>query len=237
MKRDKLKDKSYFLEYINYQEERYLRFENIKQKVIQERGRDDPAAMSIHFDLLGFQFNKLFAMYSIGNDVEEIRAFIPSVIDNLEKVDSSYYHLLTMLSIVVLTGIDENENNRLKEIVDRSEEKDFLIDFLLNYLNPLWKIESTEYQFKIPYAALDKVIKCNEKDISIKNLKIYLQNLWYKGHSDMGWHDTHKIEDDYIYSGYWSFESGAIAKILQLDDSSLKDTPYYPYDMVHYQES
>ncbi len=31
-------------------------------------------------------------------------------------------------------------------------------------------------------------------------------------------------------------ESGAIAKILKLDDSSLKNTLYYPYDMVHYQE-
>ncbi len=25
-----------------------------------------------------------------------------------------------------------------------------------------------------------------------------------------------------------------IVKILGLDDSSLKDVPYYPYDMVHY---
>ncbi|MDR4190445.1 hypothetical protein COL87_26390 [Bacillus pseudomycoides] len=39
-----------------------------------------------------------------------------------------------------------------------------------------------------------------------------------------------------IFSGYWSFESGAIAKILNLDDSTLRDTPYYPYDMVHYRE-
>ena len=26
----------------------------------------------------------------------------------------------------------------------------------------------------------------------------------------------------------------AIAKILNLDDSNLKDVPYYPYDLVHY---
>ncbi|MDD7379168.1 MAG: DUF1911 domain-containing protein [Lachnospiraceae bacterium] len=38
------------------------------------------------------------------------------------------------------------------------------------------------------------------------------------------------------YYGYWSFEAGAIAKILNLDDSSLKDVPYYPYDLVHYKK-
>lgn len=36
------------------------------------------------------------------------------------------------------------------------------------------------------------------------------------------------------YSGYWSYESGAIAKVLQLDDEVLKNVPYYPYDLVHY---
>ena len=55
-------------------------------------------------------------------------------------------------------------------------------------------------------------------------------------HTNTGWFDNHKNQQK-LYYGYWSFESGAIAKILQLDDSSLKDAPYYPYDMVHYQGS
>jgi hypothetical protein len=51
--------------------------------------------------------------------------------------------------------------------------------------------------------------------------------------------DTLKTKDYWgkiitIYCGYWSFESGAIARILQLDDSTLANTPYYPYDMAHY---
>ena len=37
--------------------------------------------------------------------------------------------------------------------------------------------------------------------------------------------------------GYWSFESGALVKILGLDDSSLKEVQYYPYDMVHWNEN
>ncbi|MFJ1118057.1 PoNe immunity protein domain-containing protein, partial [Bacillus thuringiensis] len=56
-----------------------------------------------------------------------------------------------------------------------------------------------------------------------------------KGHLEEAWYDAHENKHD-NYSGYWSFESGAIAKILKLDDSTLKDSSYYPYDMVHCQE-
>ena len=37
--------------------------------------------------------------------------------------------------------------------------------------------------------------------------------------------------------GYWSFESGALVKILGLDDSSLKEVQYYPYDMLITQDN
>jgi hypothetical protein len=49
------------------------------------------------------------------------------------------------------------------------------------------------------------------------------------------WYDSHKSSKNDYY-GYWSFEAGAIAKILNLDDSSLKDVAYYPYDLVHYKK-
>lgn len=58
---------------------------------------------------------------------------------------------------------------------------------------------------------------------------------WYKLHKDAAWYDSHKSKQD-IYNGYWSFEAGAIAKILNIEDSSLKDEPYYPYDLVHFQD-
>ena len=45
-----------------------------------------------------------------------------------------------------------------------------------------------------------------------------------------------KMAKEKLYYGYWSFEAGAIAKILNLDDSNLKNVPYYPYDLVHYKK-
>ncbi len=44
-----------------------------------------------------------------------------------------------------------------------------------------------------------------------------------------------KRKNKNLYTGYWSFEVGAVAKILGIDDSSLKDVKYYPYDLVHFE--
>ena len=68
-----------------------------------------------------------------------------------------------------------------------------------------------------------------------EKLKEYLEKYWYVGHKNMGWYDIHKAKEK-LYYGYWSFEAGAIAKILNLDDSNLKNVPYYPYDLVHYKK-
>ena len=62
-------------------------------------------------------------------------------------------------------------------------------------------------------------------------LEKYLEANWYNEKCDC--YEAHKSSQN-IYYGYWSFEAGAIAKILNLDDSDLKDVPYYPYDLVHY---
>lgn len=67
----------------------------------------------------------------------------------------------------------------------------------------------------------------------IELLKKYLNNDWYN--EDCGCYEAHKSKQN-IYYGYWSFEAGAIAKILKINDTQLRDTQYYPYDMVHYKE-
>ena len=75
------------------------------------------------------------------------------------------------------------------------------------------------------------VVNCSDKDEAVEILRKYLEKEWYKKHRDAAWYDSHKIEH-VGYLGYWSFESGAIAKIMGLDNEKLKGVQYYPYDMV-----
>lgn len=57
---------------------------------------------------------------------------------------------------------------------------------------------------------------------------------WLRGHSDYGWTNAHK---EVGYIGFWSFETAAIAKILGLDDTGLKENIHYPYDLRHYKNT
>jgi hypothetical protein len=54
---------------------------------------------------------------------------------------------------------------------------------------------------------------------------------WYKNHKDAGWHNSHKSRHDVFY-GYWSFETAAVVKIMDLDDTKFIDCQYYPKDLV-----
>ena len=70
---------------------------------------------------------------------------------------------------------------------------------------------------------------------TIEQFKVYLKS-WYKNSKDAFWHDTHKITKGNIFFGYWAWEAAALVKIYGLDDTELKDTEYYPYDAVHWND-
>ena len=63
----------------------------------------------------------------------------------------------------------------------------------------------------------------------------FVDKKWYKGMKDTYWYNSHKDDED-IHFGYWCFEGAALAKLLEIDDSGLKDSQYYPYDLVHFNE-
>lgn len=109
--------------------------------------------------------------------------------------------------------------------------------FLIKYRLTDWERCSNTVLFPVPYQSALSIISSNNqsKELSIQKLEKYLKKEWYRGHSDCAWHDDHKY--GIRHDGYWSFESGALVKILGLDDSSLKGLPYYPYDMVHWNEN
>jgi len=88
---------------------------------------------------------------------------------------------------------------------------------------------------KNPYAKTAEIIQMalhdKDKERASKRLQQYVEKEWIKGHNDLDWKNAHK-EPGYV--GLWSFEAAALAKILGLDDSALKDNNHYPYDLAHY---
>lgn len=235
--RDKLKSKEYFLKY-NEEEDDDINFykNNLENGKIKEDRID-----SIKEQIARKEFDLLIARYSMGSIINGkfIEDFKPCIFDfNIYWNSSSgYVQMIWMLSIGIMLDVDASEFNKLKELVERDDPKDYLVDFLLSQKAD-WGTIHNAFKFPTPYQSLLEVITLareNKREEAVALLKTYLEKEWYKGHSDTGWYDSHKSKHN-TYYGYWSWESGALVKILKLDDSILKDQQYYPYDMVHWED-
>lgn len=181
----------------------------------------------------------LISKYSLGLPVSELREDYIQGISFMEKgweAKSGYFEMLWYLSIGVMLDIEDNQFNKLVDLVERDNLQDYLINYLIQYRNPKYSATSS-FKFPKPYKSTQEIITIakSDKTQAIERLKKYLSKEWYQGHRGNGWYDDHKSKWG-VHFGYWSFESGALVKILELDDAILKDQQYYPYDMVHYKE-
>ena len=188
---------------------------------------------------LSDKFSIFLSKFSAGEDIIELRKDLYPIISLMEKFwgKRGYYHYVDMvwtLSIGIMLNIEDEEFLKLVKLAEMDNPNDILLDFLIRSRGFSWKGKSEKFKSKRPYQAIQEIISLaqNDKSKSLERLKKYLTKEWYRGHSDAGWYDTHK--HGIIHTGYWSFESGAIVKILGLDDTALKGLPYYPYDMVHW---
>ena len=134
------------------------------------------------------------------------------------------------LSIGILLEIDEEIFEQLVDLVKKDDPEDYLIDYLIQYRHPAWKIR-INYNFPRPYGFTRKIIEEENSEQALKRLQEYLTKKWYQGSRDAGWYDLHK-QNVKNHVGYWSFESGAICKIKGLNYKELEEIPYFPYDLV-----
>lgn len=246
--RDKLNSKEGYQEIIS-RNEKYISeiFDDIKkineaeEKGIQLYNRPNLDAIDYNLnDLLKYKYDVFIAGYSLGKDIEDLKSEYNSILSYMEKrwkKSNGFVQMVWMLSIGIMLEIDDSEFEKLAEAVRQDNPMDFLIDFLLNYRLPSWEIKSNKFLHKLPYSGIQEIISLSkiDKTKALERLKKYLVKEWYRGHSDTGWYNDHKSKGNQ-HKGYWSFESGALVKILGLDDSSLKETQYYPYDMVHWKD-
>ena len=190
-----------------------------------------------HFDIiLRNAYQILISKYSVGYPVLEL---IPDYLQGVQfmkkgwNTDAGYVTMLWYLSIGVMLECHK-ELQQLSILLRELSVKDKLFSFLVNNTQDY---ASEKLLWTTPYAGLIEVIEFakTNKEKAVERLQKYLKKEWYKGHSDCGWYNDHKSKWG-VHFGYWSFESGALVKILGLDDSSLQGLPYYPYDMVHCME-
>ena len=236
-----LRDKLFTEEqYIKQLAKYYCRIEKLNSMIEQSEKEGDEISPDLYGRLFDCRVYTIVTMYSMGENLEFIKSNYISTINVLEKCWTPYGYyvqMLWLLSIGIMLEYDNNVIHKLRVLIDMKEVKDRVYDVLLNYRFPERK-EMADCVFDaVPYRAILEVsdLAKTNKTQATKRLEKYLKREWYRGHSDCAWHDDHKY--GLIHDGYWCFESGALVKVLGLDDSSLKGLPYYPYDMVHWNEN
>ncbi|QEL79821.1 DUF1911 domain-containing protein [Bacillus sp. JAS24-2] len=227
----------YHKEFIEENREDIKSLEEDTKNGIQRYSKDNKSIIEgTYLANFRYEMEDIRAKYSLGEDVSVIEEDFHNAIYDLENTGSreiGYLSLIWMISLGILLETDKKNIERLKKIVDKKNVNDAVIDFLLCASDIGYTKMTNRYYKENPYAKMREIIEFaqTDKKEASKRLQTYMEKEWFKGHYDYEWKNAHK-EPGYV--GYWSFETAAIVKILELDDTSLKGNNHYPYDLAHY---
>lgn len=236
--RDKLFTKEQYIKQLAKYTTRIEKFNSIIEQ--SEKNGDEQINPDFYGRLFDCRVNSIVTMYSMGEKLESIKSDYILTIKVLKKCWTPYGYyvqMLWLLSIAIMLDYEDGIIQELYNMIENNGVKDHIYDILLNYKFSSHREFSKCVFDDIPYHAILDVTSLAQQDksLAVQRLKKYLAKEWYRGHSDCAWYNDHKY--GIIHDGYWSFESGALVKVLGLDDSILKGQPYYPYDMVHWADS
>lgn len=228
-------DQQYFQQYLKKKEKYFDTIEGAMDKRIKAFGESDKGVQNGLLLLAQNRKEYLYASISAQKKIIDIKNIFKTVVESSEMVwddGESYVDLLWIVSIGILLDVDSAQLLKIKSMIKKQKVHDRLVDFLIKSKDKAWPV-SSNYFMNRPYSFWNQIIYSNGNNGLTALVKSYLQNEWYSAHKDLYWYDLHNSKNN-TYFGYWSFESGAIVKILGINDSELKDTSYYPYYLVHY---
>jgi hypothetical protein len=173
--------------------------------------------------------------YSIGKDISVVYESYIDVVNAMWDTQRIMYYtqFLNIISVGILFDVGNDFFLKFVDLVKKDTKykcsKDYLIELLINYKISENDRKNNQCLFKKPYQVFEQIelLSKTNKNEAMMVLKKYLQKQWLPSNNTQS---RGKI----YHCGYWSFESGAIVKIFNLDDAIIKDLSYYPYDMVHY---
>lgn len=235
--RDKLNDEKYFRDLIEKEESNIAMFEDIVKKVITEKGEYDKGTRNGYGILITLYQKAINLLYSYGEDLKIIEETYKKLLFYYSKMwdrKFGYIELIKILSLAVLFEIDKTEIAELENKLISENFDDYLVNTFIKTIDSSWEYNGTEFEFPKVYDCLKPIFEVKKSE-ACELLKEYLQKKWYDIHKECAWYDSH-ISSGNLYCGYWSFEAGAIAKILNFDDSSFEDVAYYPFDLVYYKK-
>ncbi|PFD97144.1 hypothetical protein COE15_27760 [Bacillus cereus] len=230
----------YNKEFIEENREDIKSLEEDEKNGIQRKPKDNKSIIEGRYlSNFIYELEDINAKYSLGEAINTMEVDFENAVIDLEHIgkrEVGYINLIWMISLGILLETDKKNIVSLAKIVEKENINDSVIDFLL-CASDIGYTKITNVYFKEnPYAKTREIIELaqSDKKEASKRLKTYMEKEWFKGHYDYEWKNAHK-EPGYV--GFWSFETAALAKILELDDTSLVNNNHYPYELAHYKNS
>lgn len=249
--RDQKFDKAYFDESINWKVEEGLP----KLHAIATKAGADPLYKGqFSFDLFIKHYELLFQRYSRGDNLNDLKSFLPEVVRVWEwayaeeaKVFSAedmvsrkgfdknlnlYIVSLWLISVALCLEVDDALFARMVAIADHggyNQGKDLLFERLVA-CRIQGRQAATTLLYPKPYEKLYHSIDAGERRIELINA--FIQG-WYPALKKAYWHERH-TRPDAGYFGYWCFEAAAVAKLFNYAPGAYSESEYFPKDLAQY---
>jgi hypothetical protein len=247
MRRQQLLPKVFYVDTVNHLRHGLERF----QARMQDPSLDDEDRALLSASQADFCYQALSLRYTAGEAIEPLRSDLERTVIAYEQHAkfiriyeqepkfpalrfrhiSDYQRCMQLIGLCYLL----HRRDLLTRIAILQDPNyyghDSVYEELLDYA--LSERYDTEDLFHLkPYEHLIDAMYAETDDGSITSLGRYCLE-WYPAMADAPWHGAHEringTEGDYF--GYWAFEAGAVAYLLDLDDSSITHM-VYPKDLV-----
>ena len=215
-----------------YRDDMKSDIEEYKKVAEQAEGH---AFNSVYASIINMRFYALRYGYILGSDLNQLHKEYLEISNDFQKIDY-LVHSNNIVDILALGILFEDSIENLKKIVelgDLSKVNDIVFDYLANGCG-IKRTFNSKYFQDDDNKVLTEIIKLAHVDNKKASEKFvdYIKNEFPKNY----WGEDWKGDVGEKFLGVCLYAYAAIAKILNLDDSSLKDNPYYTYDLVHYKK-
>jgi len=215
-------------------------------------GKDAATLMRMTGARAEYALNLLTLQYSAGAPLVDLRTLFAAVVDYFEIYakfgakyneeqgpayksphitlgDSEFYDANRLVCFAILLGL-ETTLGRIAAVIDFDCPKaDGMLERLLGvYLDG--RSRPSDCTRHLPYFNTIKIFEASTVEREVLMAE-YLAN-WYAASRHEPYFDSHKRGEE--FRGYWSWEAGAIAVALNIDDSSFRDAQFYPRDLADF---
>jgi hypothetical protein len=246
--RDTRKDEGFFEGFLAYLQRRIDKDINKMDRI---ESMNPIASVNIPWALYEFYTEKMEIDYCLGVEIPSFSENVNTALDWLQAMNDYgaklqdrenqeyfalkkeltlnmlYFHLY-WLAFALGSGVDRSKIKQAMDLMGQAGDDRFF-DLLTVQLGDKGRKVSSKVRHPIIFKKLVEIIEAPEEQRS-SLMQEYLEG-WYKSTLKEKLNNNHN-DDDFTYKGYWCYEAALVVMLWNIDDSSFRNNPYYPKDLV-----